>query len=281
MGCCESADKPQHARHPPERPPREAPRSRVPGGGSPPGDASLRSDEDGMQPSPMSGRPEPHYMLDKLIQSVANAPPREQSMKKGQGHEGWRLKERRLYTWRVLLTGPEESGKTHLLYSLINGPEHPEPAETDDARDETIFVTRGGGGKPRINFHTVDLGGRPAVREKYGQSAARNCAAIILVVDSSQPGKFAEAQQWLGQVRPMALSDAPVLVLAHKQDREDAQHPEEVGKAIGVTEGRDMHVCGSSYTDDGMLQCAAGLHWLADTLAEKWMNRASTRGGKA
>ena len=47
-------------------------------------------------------------------------------------------------TYKVLLTGLEESGKSHLLYTLMQGPEPAvEPAETDTVVEETLYVTPG------------------------------------------------------------------------------------------------------------------------------------------
>eukprot|EP01061_Rhynchopus_euleeides_P045769 TRINITY_DN8389_c0_g1_i2.p1 TRINITY_DN8389_c0_g1~~TRINITY_DN8389_c0_g1_i2.p1 ORF type:complete len:162 (+),score=27.08 TRINITY_DN8389_c0_g1_i2:115-600(+) len=71
-------------------------------------------------------------------------------------------------TYKVLLTGLENSGKSHLLYTLMQGPEMAvEPAETETVVEETLYVTLGSKSMSRVSFHMYDLGGQKHVREKH------------------------------------------------------------------------------------------------------------------
>ena len=143
----------------------------------------------------------PHYEIEEKMEGV-----RRRSASK-------------LQTFRVLLTGLDGSGKTHLLYTLINE-KAAEPCETEDFREETMYVTL----QQRVNFLMVDLGGREDVRKKHLTAAFKKSKAIIFCVDLTDMSKIEEAADWLNEVlaSPHAISSngspLPLLILGTKSD---------------------------------------------------------------
>eukprot|EP01060_Flectonema_neradi_P023747 TRINITY_DN3207_c0_g1_i2.p1 TRINITY_DN3207_c0_g1~~TRINITY_DN3207_c0_g1_i2.p1 ORF type:complete len:270 (+),score=39.09 TRINITY_DN3207_c0_g1_i2:106-810(+) len=143
----------------------------------------------------------PHYEIEEKLEGIRRRP----SVK--------------VQNYRVLLTGLEGAGKTHLLYTLINE-KAAEPCETEDYREETMYVTL----KNRTNFLLVDLGGREDVRKQYLSTAFKGCSAIIFCVDMADTPKIEDAADWLNEVlsSPHATSSngapLPLLILGTKSD---------------------------------------------------------------
>eukprot|EP01065_Artemidia_motanka_P029398 TRINITY_DN35514_c0_g1_i1.p1 TRINITY_DN35514_c0_g1~~TRINITY_DN35514_c0_g1_i1.p1 ORF type:complete len:298 (+),score=57.23 TRINITY_DN35514_c0_g1_i1:88-894(+) len=214
---------------------------------------------------------EPHYKLDLILRSMELALPRERAAKRREGHAGSLMESRAVVTFKVLLTGPASAGKTHLLYSLIGGPGQPEPAETDiEPNVETVYVTRGSDDEPRVNFLVADLGGRPDIRARDFAGAAKNCTGVVFAVDASAAETLDDAKAWLKEVATsQAVASCPVLLIAHKSDKQGALPAPEIAKRLGLAEIADPDkalAVATSLTDDGLTACAAGLQWLAGAM---------------
>jgi uncharacterized protein len=127
-------------------------------------------------------------------------------------------------TLYVFVTGPQDSGKSQFLYSLgdpsgfmldeSSGIEY-RHFEVDESLDVYLFCAIDGSRFDKLmDIPTNDLLGH------------------ILMVDSTQPDTWGEAQVMLQNARGYAL--LPTLIVANKQDLPGAATAEQVGGWIGM-----------------------------------------------
>lgn len=109
-----------------------------------------------------------------------------------------------------------------------------------------------------------DLGGQVGLRsiwEKYFEEAH----AVIFVVDSADHERLCVSRDILeGILSNRDLKDAPIMIVANKQDKEEAYSPMKVAETLGVD--RYYHqqcttVPACSYTGDGI---GGVIHWLVN-----------------
>eukprot|EP00796_Vickermania_ingenoplastis_P006691 gene6691-4789_t len=155
----------------------------------------------------------------------------------------------------VLFTGLDNAGKTTILRFL-----------TGDKRATAAVPTQGFTIKyikvAGIKLQVFDVGGSRDVRP-YWRQYYSEAAAIVFVLDSSNPSRLGEAYEELQFVlEEEKLQQAPLLVYANKQDRMDAATPEEIARGIA---GADLRShpwkiqCCSGVTGDGVQE---GIEWL-------------------
>jgi len=111
-----------------------------------------------------------------------------------------------------------------------------------------------------------DLGGQVGLRsiwEKYFEEAH----AVIFVVDSADHERLCVSRDILeGILSNRDLKNAPVMIVANKQDKEEAYSPMKVAETLGVD--RYYHqqcttVPACSYTGDGI---GGVIHWLVNAV---------------
>eukprot|EP01063_Lacrimia_lanifica_P018920 TRINITY_DN2589_c0_g1_i6.p1 TRINITY_DN2589_c0_g1~~TRINITY_DN2589_c0_g1_i6.p1 ORF type:complete len:362 (+),score=32.86 TRINITY_DN2589_c0_g1_i6:854-1939(+) len=187
------------------------------------------------------------------------------------------LPDQEVTTYKVLLTGLENSGKSQLLYTLLTGPEPAEePCQTEGYHEETMYVAPGDELSPQVNFHVFDLGGQLRVRERFLGTAMRGCRAIVFTVaGASSAAELVEARAWLRELLDCELSyhekqPVPILFLVTMCDLPDAVPPELIADAVlypnlvGRDADRLYSIAGISiYNPEEHLQAAIGFACLA------------------
>eukprot|EP01064_Diplonema_japonicum_P027731 TRINITY_DN4080_c1_g1_i1.p1 TRINITY_DN4080_c1_g1~~TRINITY_DN4080_c1_g1_i1.p1 ORF type:complete len:314 (+),score=56.23 TRINITY_DN4080_c1_g1_i1:64-942(+) len=208
---------------------------------------------------------EPHYMLDDMMRSGDHLT----QSKQRQGHAGALMLAKAVHTYNVLFYGLSESGKTHLLYTLING-SAAEPVETDTPRDEILYITKGKGQNMRANFSVTDVGGAASLIDRVaGVLKKKNIQGVVYVVDlASGADRIAESRERLNTLLSNSeLDGKPVLIIGSKTDLPNAislKELEEVFEFPVLEQNRAVTATTSNIqTDEGLCSAAEGLTTLA------------------
>ena len=113
------------------------------------------------------------------------------------------------------------------------------------------------------NFTLWDLGGEKAriLWRHYFQSAN----AIILVIDSTDNDNIEDAiEEFRKLLTEEDLKGCPFLIMANRQDLENAESPDEIKKKFGEIIGRKFEVIGTSaITGQGIKE---GYEWVFNTI---------------
>jgi ADP-ribosylation factor protein 1 len=115
-----------------------------------------------------------------------------------------------------------------------------------------------------ISFTVWDVGGQDKIRPLW-KHYYEDAQGVIFVVDSNDPGRFAEARGELqSMLNEAELRDATLLVYANKQDLPNARSVAEVTNALELSalKGRKWYIqgcCGPS--GQGLYE---GLDWLSN-----------------
>jgi ADP-ribosylation factor protein 1 len=115
-----------------------------------------------------------------------------------------------------------------------------------------------------ISFTVWDVGGQDKIRPLW-RHYYEDAQGVIFVVDSNDPGRFAEARGELqSMLNEAELRDATLLVYANKQDLPNARSVAEVTNALELSalKGRKWYIqgcCGPS--GQGLYE---GLDWLSN-----------------
>jgi len=109
-----------------------------------------------------------------------------------------------------------------------------------------------------------DLGGQERLQKLWSQYY-EDADGVLFVIDSADEARFPEAKEALERVMgdPELSTAKPVLVLANKQDLDDAALPGTVAEAIGLPEwttARSAHIQSMSALSGEGIQ--AGLDWI-------------------
>ncbi|XP_005094721.1 ADP-ribosylation factor-like protein 4C [Aplysia californica] len=141
---------------------------------------------------------------------------------------------------QIVMVGLEGTGKTTLLYRLKFG-QYTSTIPTIGFNCEKVEVEEG---KAKgVTFTIWDIGGKDNMRPLW-KSYLRSANGILFVVDSSDHEGAEEARMELSKlVKTQNPTNIPTLVVANKQDLPDSMSPEEVAKAVGVSELSATHVC--------------------------------------
>ena len=162
--------------------------------------------------------------------------------------------------FRILMVGLDAAGKTTILYKLkLN--EVQETIPTIGFNVETVEYKN-------LKFNVWDVGGQSKIRPLW-KHYFPSTEGVIFVVDSCDSERFDEARKELANmVADTTLKEKAVcvLVLANKQDMPNAVKPEEVGKALHVSDFPVAHIQGcSAITGKGLDE---GLSWWAQKMKE-------------
>merc|ERR1711871_1491324 len=161
----------------------------------------------------------------------------------------------------VLITGLENAGKSAIMHQMATGQcVHTTPTVGCDISEVIKYDVR-------LNFW--DLGGDPKTRELWRHHYV--CSdAIIFVVDSTDHGRMAEANQVMHDMLEAAQDDmegAPLVVMCNKQDIDGAMPAQSIAEKFDLENRvKDRYyycqAC-SGRTGEGIEEA---LYWLTKTL---------------
>lgn len=141
---------------------------------------------------------------------------------------------------QIVMVGLEGTGKTTLLYRLKFG-QYTNSIPTIGFNCEKVHIREGE--SKGVTFTIWDIGGKDNMRPLW-KSYLRSADGILFVVDSSGREDMEEARiELMKLVKTQNPQNIPTLVVANKQDLPEAMSPEEVAKAVGVSELSVGHVC--------------------------------------
>ena len=158
--------------------------------------------------------------------------------------------------YKILMLGLDNSGKTVILYQY-KMEETVKTMPTIGFNVETIYYND-------LNLTIWDVGGNIRYLWKHYYNGT---AGIIFVVDSNDKDRIEESAEELQKLlAEEQLINCPLLILANKQDLNDALPPGEIVEKIGIADskGRDWLVQGSCGTTGQGLK--EGLDWLISKL---------------
>lgn len=167
--------------------------------------------------------------------------------------------------FHVLILGIDKSGKTTLLEKLKS-----QYSNTEGLPPDRIVPTVGLNiGRIEVSNTKLafwDLGGQLGLRsiwEKYYDEAH----AVIYVVDAACTSRFEDSKSALEKVlQHEDLQGAPVLILANKQDLEEAVSTDELSQYLDIKklDERDYKFQAVSAFDG--LGIKEGVNWLVDAM---------------
>jgi small GTP-binding protein len=165
---------------------------------------------------------------------------------------------------RVIIVGLDGSGKTTIVYRLKHG----------KLQDSQIIPTIGFNCEcveyRKMIFSLWDLGGSPDARS-FWRMYYQNTQAIIFVVDSSDLARMDEAREDLHRMMmEHELWDAPLVVLANKQDDPQAASMREITEHLQLfsLSSRNWYIIDTRAThpDASEANLYAALDWLVEVL---------------
>ena len=162
---------------------------------------------------------------------------------------------------RILVVGLDAAGKTTILYKLKLG-EVVTTIPTIGFNVETIEYKN-------ISFASWDIGGEDKIR-LFWKPYYQNTQGIIFVIDSSDKERIKNAKEELHRMLAEDdLKEAVLLVLANKQDLQDAITSAEVAEKLELPSLKGVqwfvqNLCATS--GDGLYD---GLDWLTKNVAQK------------
>mmetsp|Transcript_43180 Transcript_43180/g.71339 ORF Transcript_43180/g.71339 Transcript_43180/m.71339 type:complete len:195 (-) Transcript_43180:236-820(-) len=168
---------------------------------------------------------------------------------------------------RILMVGLDAAGKTTVLYKLKLG-EVVTTIPTIGFNVETVQYKN-------LEFTVWDIGGQHLIRPLW-RHYYQGTEAVIFVVDSNDRERIDSSDECMNddnvrdQLHSMLaddeLHDAALLVLANKQDLDNAMSVDEICSRLKLNtlRNRDWHIQGTcAHTGDGLY---AGLDWLSQTI---------------
>lgn len=159
---------------------------------------------------------------------------------------------------RILMLGLDSAGKTSILYKLKMG-EVVSTVPTLGFNIETVSYKN-------VSLVVWDLCGQEKNRPQWPYYF-QDTKGVIFVVDSTDVQRMCEARaEFFRVLSADELQEAPILVLANKQDLPRALSEEDIIELLGLRRilHRQWHVqCSSVPTGQGLLP---GLDWLATTI---------------
>ncbi|XP_072297294.1 ADP-ribosylation factor 4-like [Eucyclogobius newberryi] len=162
---------------------------------------------------------------------------------------------------RILMVGLDACGKTSILYKLKLG----EIVSTKPTIGFNVATVE----YKNIRFTVWDLGGQDKIRTLW-RYYFQNIQGLIFVVDSNDRERITESREELMKIlQEDELKDAPLLVLANKQDLPNALSVSELTDKLGLNSlcSKHWHIESTSITQGTGLY--EGLDWLSNELAKK------------
>lgn len=164
----------------------------------------------------------------------------------------------------VLLVGLDGSGTTTILYQVKHG-RRLETIPTLGMNHEIVEVDG-------MDFELYDVGGLEKVRALW-RTYSKEANGVAYVVDSSDPSRLPQAAQELKKLffgdkkkKSLIVPDIPLLVLANKQDLEDAVDIDRITKDLELHDlpVRNYKVLPTVATEGNNVR--EGLKWMVDQL---------------
>ena len=138
-------------------------------------------------------------------------------------------------TFKVVLLGLEDSGKTTLLYNLLYGKKIvTQPTVGSNCESFRIEGTE---------LQIWDLGGRPNQRDAW-QTYFKKADALIFMVDCAAPDSASAVQHWFHNcLQHNDLANVPVLVYLNKSDVQGAVSVETLVENCGLdVKSHEVHL---------------------------------------
>ncbi|XP_073274680.1 uncharacterized protein [Primulina huaijiensis] len=167
--------------------------------------------------------------------------------------------------FHVLILGIDKAGKTTLLerfksqYSNLEG-------LPPDRIVPTVGLNIGRVEVSNTKLVFWDLGGQPGLRsiwEKYYEEAH----AVIFVVDAASPSRFEDSKSALEKVLwHEDLQGAPLLILANKQDLEEAVSSDELARYLDLKKLDERVYTFQSVSAFDGLGIKESVNWLVDAM---------------
>ncbi|MBN1328088.1 MAG: GTP-binding protein [Candidatus Heimdallarchaeota archaeon] len=134
--------------------------------------------------------------------------------------------------FKIAVVGLDSAGKTTMLNYL----RFDKNIETLPTIGVNVEVLK----RENVNLSIFDLGGQLHFRSLWG-TLMKGSSAIIFVIDSSDRDRLEEAKNELWKVLLDPLyPDAPLLIVANKQDRENAMSIQELIEICGLNNPEKM-----------------------------------------
>ncbi|XP_034692500.1 ADP-ribosylation factor-related protein 1-like [Vitis riparia] len=167
--------------------------------------------------------------------------------------------------FHVLILGIDKAGKTTLLeklkalYTNLEG-------LPPDRIVPTVGLNIGRVELSNTKLVFWDLGGQPSLRsiwEKYYEEAH----AVVFVIDASCPSRFEDSKSALEKViRHEDLQGAPLLILANKQDLDNAASSDELARYLDLKNlDERIYIFEAVSTFDGM-GIKESMDWLVEVM---------------
>ena len=167
-------------------------------------------------------------------------------------------------TVKIAWLGLDHAGKTTIVKRITSG-------EFDDSTFRTLGMNVDEFSSGNVRFISWDIGGQAAFRESLWESYMAGSMGIVYVIDSADKSRFQEAQSelWKYVLDNDKVQNIPILVLANKQDLEEAASAGEVARSLNlhkVTTHSYAIVPTSAKTGFNVEE---GLEWLRQRVTEK------------
>jgi ADP-ribosylation factor protein 1 len=172
------------------------------------------------------------------------------------------------------MVGLDSAGKTTILYKLKLG-EIVTTIPTIGFNVETVEYKS-------ISLTVWDVGGRGGIRPLW-RHYYQNTNALIFVIDSNDRDRLDDTNGYTNSAKyelerflsESELQNAPILILANKQDLPNALSVKEIEERLEIhkIQDRNVHVWGCCATSgDGLYE---GLDWLSGAIKDenKWKNK--------
>ncbi len=139
--------------------------------------------------------------------------------------------------YQILILGLDDAGKTTFLEQLKHvyaGLAPPEELKIPPTVGLNIGKLDVGS---RVRFLFWDLGGQASLRVLWDKYYSES-HAVVWIVDSADRNRLGEAAREIERIaRDKDLKEAPIIVLANKQDRADALTMDDIALALGLPPG--------------------------------------------
>ncbi|CAA0830069.1 GTP-binding protein 1 [Striga hermonthica] len=167
--------------------------------------------------------------------------------------------------FHVLILGIDKAGKTTLLEKLKSQYSNMEGLPPDKIVP-TVGLNIGRVEVSNTKLIFWDLGGQPGLRsiwEKYYEEAH----AVIYVIDAACPSRFEDSKSALEKVlRHEDLQGAPLLILANKQDLEDAVSVDELSQYLDLKKLDERVYTFQAVSAIDGLGIKESVNWLVDSM---------------
>jgi len=136
--------------------------------------------------------------------------------------------------FKIAVVGLDSAGKTTML-NFLRFEKNIETLPTIGVNVEVLK-------RENVNLSIFDLGGQMHFRTLWG-TLMRGASAIIFVIDSADRDRLVEAKNELWKVLlDPQYPDAPLLLVANKQDKEGAMSIEEIVIACNLNDPAKMGI---------------------------------------